>query len=224
MKYARRFSGDPTRRPPVAACAGLLAAILPVLTGCQGLMYLFHSEDLKDVKAECDKLAGQRVAVVVWAEQSTLDADAFACDRTARAVLYFFAMNNRQKELKGTTFVPPEQVAEFQERVGNTGPTLPNDEVASRLKADAILRIDLFEYTTRPPEANGLILGRVSANVALYMTGEESAVYRTDVSASWPEDKRIGVLDKTDEEVLTNTLNLFGDRVSRKFFFHKEKY
>ncbi len=202
----------------------LYMAGAPILCGCGSLLFLLNSEKLKSVAAECDKLRGQRVALVVWAEHSTLDADPFACERTARAISLFFSGNTGKKELRGTTFIDQQDVSKLQEQLGNVGPTLPNDEIARRLKADMVLRIDLFEYTTRPPEANGLILGKVSGNIALQSASEAAAVYRSEASATFPENSRMGSLDRTDEEVLTQTLNTFGELVARKFYAHEEKY
>src|SRR5438045_2955646 len=88
-------------------------------SGCQSMLFLMNSEKQKAVPAECDKLRGQRVALVVWAEHSTLDADPFACERTARAINLVFAANASKKELKGTTFVDQQTVSSMQEQLGN---------------------------------------------------------------------------------------------------------
>lgn len=202
----------------------LASGVAAAPAGCQSMLFLMNDERLKPVAAECDKLRGQRVAIVVWADHSTLDVDPFACDRTARAVSLFMTSNGKKKELSGTTFIDAQTVSALQEQLGNTGPTLPNDDVAQRLKADMLLRIDLYEYTTRPPEARGLVLGKVSGNVTVQSVRDAAPLYTSEASATYPERTRMGLLDKTDEEVLTQTLNTFGELVARKFYAHEEKY
>jgi len=208
-----------------ATRAVLLIALLSLVqSGCAGLLYQMNSERKKKVPAECDKLAGRKVAIVVWAELSTLDEDYQACSRTAESIAYYLRQNTAKRQLRGTTFVDYHTVNDLQEQVGNLGPSLPNNEVATRLNADTILRVDLYEYTTRAPDAQGLKMGRISANITVFNRDEESPVYRTEASASFPEDSRIGVLDLSDRQVLDATMATFAERVARKFYDHEVAY
>lgn len=205
--------------------ARLLAVMmLAGLTGCQGLFFMLNSERKEKVTAECGKLAGKKVAIAVWADQSTLDMDPHAPFSTASSVEYFLRENAAKKELKGMTLVDSRTVADLQERLGNGGPMMPNGDLAKQVGADLVLRIDLFAYTTRASEANGLIMGQVGGNIMLQGVGDAEPIYRTEVSSQFPEDSKMGVMDKTDEEVLHETLRLFGESVARKFFSYERDY
>jgi hypothetical protein len=206
---------------------GGAAAVLATMSsagGCAKALFLMSDEKLKPVPAECDKLKGRRVAVVVWADPSTLDLDPFAGVRAAQQILYFLQLNRGRKELEGATFMDAPTVARVQEQLGSAGPLTQDAQVGEKLGADVVVRVDLFEYTTRAPEANGLIKGRVSGNLAVWPADATDAIYRAEVSAEFPEGTRIGVLDRGDEDVLNETLRIFGERVARKFHAHEVKY
>ncbi|MEE8171217.1 MAG: hypothetical protein V3T70_11785 [Phycisphaerae bacterium] len=212
------------REPGQLIRIGVLIAALAAIGGCRGLAFLAASEKQKNVQAECDKLGGRRVAVVVWAEPSTLDVYPLAQYHTARHVNYVFEVNRGRGELKGTSFVSATRVNDLQEQLGANGPLLSNADLAERLKVDIVIRIDLYEYTTRAPEANGLIKGRVSGNLAVQRAGQVEPLYRTELSAGYPEDSGIGLLDQSDDEVLNETMRRFADRVARKFYAHQVEY
>jgi len=203
---------------------GSALLLLPAIAGCGKALFFMNADKMKPVAAECNKLAGHKVAVVVWTDQSTLDMDPFAESRTAQQVVYFLQLNRSKDELKGTTLIDPSRVTRLQEQLGVAGSAAPNNEVGEKLGADFVLRVDLFEYTTRAPEANGLIKGRVGGNVAVQRVGQVEPLYRSEVSTEFPEGSKIGVLDRTDEEVLNETLRTFGERVARKFYNHEVKY
>lgn len=192
--------------------------------GCAKSLFLMNADKMKPVAAECDKLRGQKVAVVVWADQTTLDMDPFAQARAAQQIGYFLQLNRSREELKGLTLVEPDRVNRLQESLGVAGSTTPNPQIAEQLGADMLLRVDLFDYTTRAPEANGLIKGRVGGNLTVQRISQAEPLYRSEVSAEFPEGSRIGVLDRDDEEVLNETLRLFGERVAQKFHGHEVRY
>ncbi len=219
LRLFRRF------RPVAVRLSALFLAIMLVAPcGCGAAFYMMNSEKKKPVAAECDKLAGSKVAVVVWAEPSTLDLDPGANFRTARQIGLVLEQNASKKELKGASYVDVMKVIQLQEQLGNVGPTLSNAEIGKRLGADVVLRVDLYQYTTRAPEAQGLIKGAVSGNIVVQRVDEATPIYRTDVSASFPEGSTIGVLDYSDEEVLAEALRRFGEAVARKFYAHEVAY
>lgn len=200
-----------------------LLTLASLMAGCEGL-YFLNADKKQKVPAECDKLGGQKVAIVAWAEPSTLDMDPEAPYRVASIVAYFLDLNSGKKQLKGMSLVDCRKIVEWQEKQGTTGTTMSNADVAKAFGADVVMRIDLFDYTTRAPEANGLVMGRVGANVALQRASEAEPLYRTEISASFPEDSRTGVLDRSDGDVLNETLQRFGDALARKFYAHETAY
>ena len=83
------------------------------VSGC-GLAYFLVSQKKEQVQAEFSQLAGERIAVVVWAEPATLDLDPFARHRVGKSVRYHML-----KGMPDTYFVDTRDVDEMQERIGS---------------------------------------------------------------------------------------------------------
>lgn len=198
-----------------------LTALLCFGTGCQ-LMYFPWSEKKEQHAAECNAITNQKVGVLVWAEQATLDSDALARVRVGKTVTYYLKTN-----LPDATFVDPVTVARMQDRGQVDWEAMSNTELCKHLKCDMLLRIDLLEYTTRALSAKELRKGRVRGSVNLYSADPSAggdAIYRTEVVATYPPSSTQGVLDQTDENILRETVEEFGLAVARKFHAYETDY
>jgi hypothetical protein len=69
-----------------------LIAVLPLFLGCQA-MYFLTTQETKTQKAEYSKIGQRPLAVIVWADRPTLDADPRARRRVCDAVLYHMKKN-----------------------------------------------------------------------------------------------------------------------------------
>jgi len=198
-----------------------LAWIVFCGTGCQGMYFLFPEK--KELRtAECNQITNQRVGVLVWAEQATLDYDALARVRVGKTVTFYL-----KKNLPEASFVDPMTVARMQDRGAIDWEGMSNTELCKELKCDMLLRIDLLEYTTRALSARELRKGRVRGTVNLYSTNESAGsdpVYRSEVVATYPPASTQGVLDQTDEDILRATVDEFGLEVARKFYAYEISY
>lgn len=201
----------------IAALAGLLYCG----TGCQA-MYFPWSGKKEQHAAECNAITNQKVGVLVWAEQATLDSDSLARVRVGKTVTYYLKAN-----LPKATFVDPVTIARMQDRGQVDWEAMSSAELCKELKCDMLLRIDLLEYTTRALSARELRKGRVRGSVGLYSadpsTGGE-AIYRTEVVATYPPSSTQGVLDQSDENILRETVEEFGMVVGRKFHAYETDY
>lgn len=190
--------------------------------GCQGAYFLFPKEPKKKVTAEFDKLPGKNIALIVWADQATLDTDFAARYRTAEAVRYFLS-----RSVKGSKFVDLRDITDFQERSGTDWESLSNAELGRRFKADYVMRIDLLEYTPRARDAREVRKGQVRGGVSLFdvsQPGPDRSIYTTEVMASWPPTSNYDVLNYSDIDILNATLRVFGERLAQKFIEHEEAY
>ena len=198
-----------------------LAAIIYCASGCQ-LPYFLMSEKKEQHAAECNAITNQKVGVLVWAEQATLDSDALARVRVGKTVTYYL-----KKNLPDATFVDPVTIARMQDRGQVDWEAMSNADLCKELKCDLLVRIDLLEYTTRALSARELRKGRVRGSVSLYnadvATGGEP-VYRSEVVATYPPSSTQGVLDETDENILRETVDEFGLAVARKFHSYETDY
>jgi hypothetical protein len=213
-----------SRPSPIASrvrslAVATIASALVVLTGCQ-VAYFLNLEEDKEVKAEYNKIGSRAVAVLVWADQSTLDEDPRVRQRICKAVTYYL-----KKNLPGANLVLPEEVTKLQERQGNVWEDLSTKQLCDRLKCDLILRIDLLECTTRAGDARELRRGRVRATVNLYDSSPDAGrevVYQTEVLAKYPPESGRSVFDMDDADLLHETVEHFAELTARKFYDHKQ--
>ena len=206
------------RRFPPAGITVVMISLLAI--GCQASYFLTLNEE-REVKAEFNQIGDRKVAVIVWADRPTQDLYPRAPRRVADKVVY-----QMKRNLPDAEFVPPRDVEKFQRDSGLDWESMSNTDIASELKCDLVLRIDLFEYTTRAAETRELRRSRIGASVSLYemgLGGREQAVYTTEISATYPSEGEPIAADIDDEEDL---LELAGEQfahlVATKFYDHTE--
>lgn len=190
-------------------------------TGCQ-LAYFGVSNRQEPIRAEYGQLIDKTVAVVVWADQSTLDMDPYARHRVAKAVKYYM-----EASMPKTKFVDPADVAEWQDRLGAAWESQPIAAACKELKCDRIVRVDILEYTTRVRTARALRKGRITGTLNVYGTDDETgwlSLYSAEVSAMYPPEASTKVVDMSDGEVRRQTVEQFGGMVARKFYDHEVPY
>ena len=204
-----------TRR---TALGVLLLAGFVQLTGCQGLGWLAHGV------AGCDKpegepaadytgLANKSVAVLVSADDRTLfsfpDAPNLVCKYvTARLAA----------DVVGIRPVDPVQVAKFQ-RGNPDWIVVPYGELAHRLKVDRIVHINLAQYTTNEPGNQELWQGVIRARVGISEADAKDPsnfVYTGDISAIYPPDKPMGILNSDAETIQLGTVRAFARKVAAR--------
>jgi hypothetical protein len=180
-------------------------------------MYFLTTEENKTVKAEYSKIGHRKVAVVVWADRATLDADPRACRKVCDAVVY-----DMKKNLPEARFVKAQEIEDFQESSGLDWEGMTQAEICKELACDMVLRIDLLKYATRARETRELRRGLVEGTINLYEaeSGEQS-VYSTEVSAMYPPKGKQAASDLTDSELIRETTTQFGQAVGQKFHDHE---
>jgi len=174
------------------------------------------------VPAEYTKINKQKIAVVVWADRSTLDVDPQARRRVCDAVLF-----DMKKNLPKAEFVSAREVNELQTHSGLDWENMSNSVLCKKLSCDLLLRIDLLEYTTRGSEARELRKGRVRGTINLYECAigtAQDAAYQTEVQGIFPSPTDKHVTDLSDSDLLRAAITQFGQAVARKFYDHEETY
>ncbi len=208
-------------RRPAILCSIMLPALLCATPGC-ALPYFLMSDKKQAVPAEYRDLTGKTVAVLVWADQATLDMDPYARHRVAKAVKYYM-----EKTMSETKFIHPNDVADWQERLGARWETESITEVCREFKCDRVVKIDLNDYTTRVRSARALRKGRITGTVNVYGPEDESgsmALFNSLVEASFPAETSTAVVDMSDGDILRQTVEMFGVMVARKFHDHEVSY
>lgn len=221
----------PTTRPKPRAMhsgglvAGLICAacLLLLLPGCNiaGFVAQSVSGDGKrsyDVEADYPGLEGKSAAVIVAADEMTLFAHPGVQSRVCRAVTTQLAL-----DIPGIKLSDPEQVGKFQ--LDNPyWNTLTYSELLAKLKVERLVYIDLTQYATHDPGNSHVWQGSVVAGVSVAASdavNPNNLVYASTVTANFPEDGRIGVLDSNDSIIQTGMLKTFSLKVSQLFHNHK---
>lgn len=202
----------------IALVGAALAMVCASSGGCQLGYFLVDPEKEQKVKAEYDRLGTRKLAVVVWADQSTLDIYPRARRRVARAVSYYM-----KKHLPKARLVDAEAVVRLQEERGASWEGLSAGKLCRELECELILRLDLLEYTTRASSTRELRKGRIRATLNLYEGGDDTydeAVYETEVTTVYPPASLHGVPDQDESQILHETVEAFAEAVSRKFYDH----
>ncbi len=221
MMSTAHMSRWPRSDPSVLLLGVAFAIACTACSGCQLAYFLTDPEREEKVKAEYGRIGGRKLAVMVWADQSTLDIYPRARHRVSKAVTYYMT-----KQIRDARFVDAEDVTRLQKRSASSWEGMTAREVCTRLKCDLLLRVELLEYTTRAGDTRELRKGRVRATVNLYEGDEEAgeeAVYEAVVVATYPPTSLHGVPDMDETQLLHETVELFAQTVTRKFYDHGVK-
>jgi hypothetical protein len=204
---------------PPARLRTAMCAFCTLLVGCQSMFFLTDPNKGKPVPAEYNKIGHSKVAVLVWADQSTLDIDPKARRRVCEAVIY-----DMKKNLPDASFVAARETQDLQETSGLNWESMSSAEICKHLKCDMVLRVDLLEYTTRTSDTKELRRGRVRGTISLYQCGaggSEDAAYQSEIVTTYPTQTPGGISDLSDADLLREATVQFGQSIARKFYDHE---
>ncbi|MDX2200220.1 MAG: hypothetical protein SF069_14765 [Phycisphaerae bacterium] len=215
------FSPRASRSLFAASILGASLALLASASGCKLMAagaVLFGNEPTRDVPAEWPHLNDKKIAVAVWAEMDTLFEYPYVQLEIGRHI-----EDALGPQVKGVTFVPSQQVVQYQQREPNWDRRSPC-ELGEKLGADRVLFIELTQYTTREPDSPHLFRGRISANVKIFdsTAADTAPPYRTVVETTYPADST-GEYGTDDVSIRKLTMETFAREVAQKFYDRKEK-
>ncbi len=198
---------------PMLALTALIA-----LTGCQGIGWLAQGiagGDKPEVEAPADYtgLSNKSVAVLVSADDRTLFTYPTAPDRVCRYVSARLAT-----EVTGIRPLDPIQVAKYQ-RNNPDWIVVPYGELAHQLKVDRIVHINLAQYTTHEPGNRELWQGVIRARVGISEADGKDAsnfAYTGDISAIYPPDKPMGILNSDEETIQLGMVRSFAKKLAAR--------
>ncbi|MBK8268599.1 MAG: hypothetical protein IPK83_09985 [Planctomycetes bacterium] len=198
-----------------------LLCCISLSSGCQLGYFLTDPDATKKVPADYNKIGGRRVAVVVWADRSTLDEYANARRQVARSIIHYM-----RKNLEKAQFVPETKVNALQTRSGLDWEAMSNGEIAKELGCDMILRIDLLDFTTRASDTPQLRKARIAGNIRMYESRPVEnldAVYDGDIKITYPPGSIHGTQDEDEADLLHAAVEYFAEMAARKFYDHEVK-
>jgi len=190
--------------------------------GCNLLTPLvFVGEHRTKVAPEFDKLPGQRVAVLVYADRSPRYDYPFA-----RLELASYLVDKLSTELgqrnQAAEFVDPREVEDFLQR--NLDAEVNPQEVGVHFKTDYVVYVEVLEFHIRDAKQPQFLQGAVEASVSVHdvrtpgaPTGRFELV---PVRCLYPEGVPVVFTAANAPRVRESLYRLFAEITARKFYEH----
>ena len=204
--------------------------LLPSLSGCSILGIVAKGFPEANVPARYSGLAGQSVAVMVWADDSGIQIDwpSILLD-TAHGIqskLQVAQSTEKPKELENTAFpIDPTAVVEYQKN----HPEVVADsivDVAPRFGVTRLIYVEIHGFQTRSDSSIDLYRGAATGSVkVIEVTNGKGRVAFTDDSLRvqfpkvGPEE---GLPNRTDDGMYRGTLDALTTQIVLRFFAHPE--
>ncbi len=198
----------------------MAGATLLALLGCNLLTpVIFIGEHKKRVLPEFDKLAGSRVAVLVWTDPSTLFDYPYA-----RLELATYVAGKLEAEMTqrghDIDVVDPRRVEALVEK--NLHARIDPRAVGEAFDADYVIYLEVIRFQIRDPQQPQFLRGELEASVSVHdMHAEPDEVRRFDltpVHCLYPEGSPILMSTVNAAAVREATYRKFAEQVARKFY------
>ena len=155
------------------------------------------------------------VAILVAADENML----YAAPDAPRSIAQILAARLTTK-IPGIRLLDPAQLAQFQ-RKNPYWETLPPADLLHRLGVERLIWIDLAHLSLHEPGNAHVWQGTIVADVAVAEADSlhpNQFAYRTTISARYPEQSTIGLLDSHDATVQLGLIKTFARNVSLLFY------
>jgi hypothetical protein len=207
-----------------------LFVLTPVaLLMCAGCEYIgVASEVVKgevDISPQYTGLAGQKVAIMVWADEGvSLDHPSINGD-VARSLLGKLqdGIDAKLKELKGTTFVSVPSILHYQDAHPETQVDAP-EQIAPHFPCTRMIYIEIDSLSLHPGEAIDLSRGQATADlkvIEVHGSQGKTAFQVNSISAIFPKDAPPeGVYGLSDDVIYHKTVDALTDEIGKLFMTH----
>jgi hypothetical protein len=186
---------DP-HRPQSRSCALALAALLcfaPLLGGCNLFGVAAYAMPRPIVEPQYEGLAGQSIAVMVWADRAIrIDWQPLQLD-LANAIqrkLADITALDKVEQVKASTYpIKPESIVRYQRDYPDTE-GMPITELAPVFKVQRLIYVEIEEFGTRVPGSPEMFRGRALASLRIVeiVDGKARVAYEEPaVEAIFPE-------------------------------------
>lgn len=198
----------------------LALLLCPLTLSCNLLTPLiFIGEHKKQVAAEFDKLAGRRVAVLVWVDASTLFDYPHARFELASYVADKLAAETGRREMN-TDVVDPREVEGFLQR--NPVARIDPQALGRQFNADYVVYLEVLDFQIRDPEQPQFLRGVINASVSVRdMGADPDQLQRYElmpVRCRYPEHGPV-ILGATNSPLIREgAYRRFAELVARKFY------
>ena len=188
----------------------------------------------KDVDAAYKGLAGQKVVVMVWADNGVrLDNPELQLDVSAalQDKLINVQTTAKPEALAGTTFpfssaAVVEAQAQYPEWQYQSAA-----EVAEKFNATRLIYVEVTDFATRSSASLELFKGTMTAHLSVVEMAEDKAGHVTakagydggTIAIVFPKDSpKDGLPNRKESQVAQGTIDAFADKVANRFYRHNE--
>lgn len=206
-----------------ALLAPLLLTLLALAAGgCNVVAFAAYAAPPPIVEAQYSGLAGQRVAVMAWADRGIrIDWPTLQLDLAAAVQQKLAGQTGKKQALEAASFpYVPRSVARFQEDHPETEFD-PIERTAARIGVDRLIYIEVANFATRSDASDELFRGTATASVKVVevVDGIGRVVYEeTDVEVRYPPTGPIeGTMRGSDYQMYLGTVNALADRMVQRF-------
>ena len=199
-----------------------VCSTLPLVASCSLLTPLvFVGEHKKEISPEFDKLAGSRVAILVWTDPATLFDYPHARFELATYVGDKLRAEMAQRRL-GTEVVDPRDVEDFLQK--DIDAQIDPQAVGRQFDVDHVVYLEVFEFQMREPETPQLLRGRIHASVSVHDIRADPDLRRryelAPVECIYPDGGPVVLSNVNAPLVRMSTYAKFAEQVARKFYEH----
>ncbi len=194
--------------------------VLLLSCGCNWLTPLvFVGEHKKEIAAEFDKLAGKRVAILVWTPPETLFDYPFA-----RMELSMYVGDKLAEEMSrkktAIDLVDPRDVEDYlgKEIDAQLDPRM----VGEKFECDYVVYLEVLEFQVRDPVRPQFLRGSIRSSVVVHDVKADPDLTRsyelTPVAAIHPTTGPVLMTTTNSILVREQTYRLFAELIARKFY------
>lgn len=202
------------------AISSVILGLAAMMAGCNWLTPLiFVGEHKKEVAAEFNKLAGKRVAILLWAPPETLFDYQYARFELASYISDKLAAEMTAQR-STIDIVDPRDVEDFigKER----GAELDPARVGKHFDADYVVYVELTLFQIRDPDQPQFVQGKISASVCVSdIRADPDTPQRFElapVDVICPERAPMVMSPTNSLTVREQTYRKFAEVVARKFY------
>lgn len=206
----------------------LLTVLAAASGGCNLVAFAAYAAPPPIVEAQYAGLAGQRVAVMVWADRGIrIDWPTLQLDLAAAVQQKLAGETGKKGALEGAHFpYVPRSVARFQEDHPESEFD-PIERTAARIGVDRLVYIEVSDFATRSTVSDELFRGTATASVKVVEVsgGVGRVVYEeSDVQVEFPSTgPREGSIRGSDYQMYLGTVNALADRLCQRFVPYQEE-
>jgi len=206
----------------------LCPAALLLPAGCAAVGFVAHALPPPVVEAQYTGLAGQRIAVMVWADRAIrIDWPNLGLDTTGAIQNKLISAGGKKMPLEGASFPwSPASVARYQEEHPESEFD-PIEKTAAKLGVSRVVYVEIEQFATRTEATTEMFRGTATASVKVVEVAGETghvAYEESNIQVSFPPKVGPeGTFRGNDNLMYRGTIEVLAQRISDRFIPHQDE-